>query len=84
MTAYNAPPPPRARWALLGHAPRCPPGPLDAARVLFAGWAVCVPQLGRLGGDSHFSGLGEAATVARKRKLPAVSTTTFVSHIPPS
>lgn len=80
MTAYNAP---RARWALPGRAARRPPGPLDAALVVCAGWAVCVPQLGRRG-DSHFSGLGVAATVARKRKLPAVSTTTFVSHIPPS
>lgn len=57
------------------------PGVLDAARVPFGWRFVCVRQLGRSGG-SRFSGLGLAATVARKRKLPAANTITFVSYIP--
>lgn len=57
------------------------PGVLDTARVPFGRWFVCVRQLGR-SGDGRFSGLGLADTVARKRKLPAANTITFVSYIP--
>lgn len=53
-------------------------GVLDSTRVLFGWRFVCVPPLGRRG-SSHFLGLGLAATVARKRKLPAANTITFVS-----
>lgn len=57
-------------------------GALDSTRVLFGWRFACVPLLGRRRG-SHFFGLGLAATVARKRKLPAANTITFVSYIPP-
>lgn len=57
------------------------PGVLDTARVPFGWRFVCVRQFGRSGG-SRFSRLGLAATVARKRKLPAANTITFVSYIP--
>ena len=63
-------------------APAARPRLLDAARVPFAWRAVCVHRLGR-SGSSRFSGLGLAATVARKRKLPAANTITSVSYIPP-
>lgn len=66
--------------ALLGRLSRWP-GVLDAARVPFGWRFVCVRQLGR-NGSSLFSGLGLAAAVARKRKLPAANTITFVSYIP--
>ena len=57
-------------------------GVLDSPRVPFGWRFVCVGQLGRRGG-SRFLGLGLATTVARKRKLPAANTITFVSYIPP-
>lgn len=77
--------PPRARRASpecgLPSRPAQRPGVLDAARVPFGWRFVCVRQLGR-NGSSLFSGLGLAATVARKRKFPAANTITFVSYIP--